>query len=71
MHQLLQIRYEACELALHHATRAMGAAPLCLDALFARRAADLPVFVRQCHGERDLAALGERVMGEGATSWTL
>ncbi len=61
----------ACELALHHATRAMGATPLCLDALFARRAADLPVFVRQCHGERDLAALGERVMGEGATSWTL
>lgn len=40
-------------------TRAMGAAPLCRDAWFARMAADLPVFVRQSHGDRDLAALGE------------
>ena len=61
----------ACELALHHATRAMGATPLCLDARFARRAADLPVFVRQCHGDRDLVALGERVVGGGEASWTL
>jgi len=62
---------EACELVLHHATRALGAAPLCLDAGFARRAADLPVFVRQCHGERDLAVLGERVATGGENAWTL
>jgi hypothetical protein len=61
----------ACEQVLHHATRALGATPLCRDAAFARRAADLPVFVRQCHGDRDLAALGERVVAEGRTSWTL
>ena len=52
-------------------TRALGATPLCRDAAFARRAADLPVFVRQCHGDRDLAALGERVAGEEAAPWDL
>ena len=61
----------ACEQALHHATRALGATPLCRDAAFARLAADLPVFVRQCHGDRDLAALGERVVGGEETSWSL
>lgn len=39
-------------------TRALGAAPLCRDRWFARMAADLPVFVRQSHGDRDLSALG-------------
>ncbi len=44
---------------LRAATRAMGAGPLCLEARFARLAADLPVFIRQSHGDRDLVALGE------------
>ena len=61
----------ACEQVLHDATRAMGATPLCRDAAFARLAGDLPVFVRQCHGDRDLAALGERIVAEGLTPWTL
>ncbi len=61
----------ACEQVLHHATRALGATPLCRDAAFARLAADLPVFVRQCHGDRDLAALGERIVASGETSWLL
>lgn len=39
--------------------RALGAAPLCLDPVQARRAADLPVYLRQSHAERDLAGLGE------------
>ncbi len=39
--------------------RALGAAPLCLDPVQAQRAADLPVYLRQSHAERDLAALGE------------
>ena len=42
--------------------RALGAAPLCLDAGHARRAADLPVYVRQSHAERDLAGLGSLVV---------
>jgi hypothetical protein len=37
---------------------ALGAAPLCRDASLARRYADLPVFLRQSHAERDLAELG-------------
>ncbi len=61
----------ACAQALHYATRALGATPLCRNAAFARLAADLPVFVRQCHGDRDLAALGERVLANGETAWTL
>ncbi len=61
----------ACELVLRHATRALGATPLCRDAAFARLAADLPVFVRQCHGDRDLVALGQQVLDTGAVSWPL
>jgi alkylation response protein AidB-like acyl-CoA dehydrogenase len=37
---------------------ALGAAPLCRDASLAHRYADLPVFLRQSHAERDLAELG-------------
>ncbi len=39
--------------------RALGAGPLCLDPMQAQRAADLPVYLRQSHAERDLAGLGE------------
>lgn len=39
--------------------RALGPAPMCLDPVHAQRAADLPVYLRQSHAERDLAALGE------------
>ncbi|MEV0758996.1 acyl-CoA dehydrogenase family protein [Nocardia sp. NPDC050435] len=49
--------------------RALGAAPLCLDADHARRVADLAVYLRQSHAEADLAALGEDVAGE-EFSWT-
>jgi alkylation response protein AidB-like acyl-CoA dehydrogenase len=47
---------------LSHAGRALGATPFCLNARFARHAADLPVFMRQSHAERDLAALGDAVL---------
>ena len=43
---------------LSHVGRALGAGPLCLDAAHAQRAADLPVYLRQSHAERDLAGLG-------------
>lgn len=59
---------------MHHAGRALGAAPLCRNLRFARAMADLPVFLRQSHAERDLAALGEAVLtqhrDEGGT-WAL
>lgn len=56
---------------LDEAGRALGAAAFCRDARFARTAADLPVFVRQSHAERDLAALGERVVASSADEWAL
>ena len=64
---------EACARAvLDEVGRALGATPFCRDAAFARRAADLPVFIRQSHAERDFVALGERLlMPAGATSWSL
>ncbi len=43
---------------LRHAGRALGAGPLCTDAKLARLMADLPIFVRQSHAERDEAGLG-------------
>ena len=39
--------------------QALGAAPFCNDAHFARLAADLPVFIRQSHGAFDLQKIGE------------
>ena len=57
----LQVRLAAednARLVLDHAGRALGAGPLCRDAAIAQRFADLPVFIRQSHAERDLDALG-------------
>ncbi|ELX08166.1 hypothetical protein Jab_2c02120 [Janthinobacterium sp. HH01] len=61
----------AASSVLRHATRALGAGPLCRDAAFARLAADLPVFLRQSHAERDLAALGQLVSAQQEAPWTL
>jgi alkylation response protein AidB-like acyl-CoA dehydrogenase len=38
--------------------RALGAGPLCHDRAHARRVADLTVYLRQSHGDDDLACLG-------------
>jgi hypothetical protein len=51
--------------------RALGAGFYCKEARFARMAADLPVYLRQSHAERDLEALGRIVAMEGAAPWTL
>lgn len=61
---------DTCERVVRHVGRALGAGPYCLDRRFARMAADLPVFVRQSHAERDLEALGEAVARQ-EQSWTL
>jgi hypothetical protein len=55
---------------LDEAGQALGAAPFCQDAAFARHAADLPVFIRQSHGPKDDAALGQLAAQEEAP-WTL
>ena len=70
---------EAVAAVMCHATRTLGAGPLCRDARFARALADLPVFLRQSHAERDLAALGELTVkatfdfnaAAGGAPWTL
>jgi alkylation response protein AidB-like acyl-CoA dehydrogenase len=46
--------------------RALGAGPLSHDAAHSRRVADLTVYLRQHHAERDLAELGALVAGSGA-----
>jgi alkylation response protein AidB-like acyl-CoA dehydrogenase len=48
--------------------RALGAGPLGHDAEHARRVADLVVYLRQHHAERDLEQLGRLVAKEG-TNW--
>jgi hypothetical protein len=62
----------AAEEVMTHAGRAVGAAPFCRDAHFARAMADLPVYLRQSHAERDLAALGEHLAtAAGEDAWML
>jgi hypothetical protein len=56
---------------LEHVGRALGATPFCRNPHFARLAADLPVFVRQSHAQKDLAALGELVAAKPADGWLL
>ncbi|WP_329042196.1 acyl-CoA/acyl-ACP dehydrogenase [Streptomyces sp. NBC_00178] len=48
----------ACRRALDHVGRATGAGPLCHDQRHARNVADLTVYIRQHHAERNLAELG-------------
>jgi alkylation response protein AidB-like acyl-CoA dehydrogenase len=48
----------AVEEAIRRTARALGPAPLCQDARHARRVADLTIYVRQSHAERDLEQLG-------------
>jgi len=58
----------SAEQVIQHVGRALGAGPYCKDRQFAQLIADLPVFLRQSHAERDLAALGQAVINE---DWTL
>lgn len=68
----LRLGVEAsANLVLASVGRALGAGPLCKDAALARLYADLPVFMRQSHAERDLEALGRLVAASGAAPWTL
>lgn len=61
---------QAARLVLDMTGRALGATPYCMDEAFARMAADLPVFIRQSHAERDDASLG-RNLSQWEEPWTL
>lgn len=55
-----------CGRTLDHVGRATGAGPLCHDQRHARNVADLTVYIRQHHAERNLAELGALLSeGEG------
>ncbi|WP_073266490.1 acyl-CoA dehydrogenase family protein [Cryptosporangium aurantiacum] len=56
----------AATTTLDRVGRALGARPLCQDAAHARRTADLAVYLRQSHAERDLADLGADLLAAGA-----
>jgi alkylation response protein AidB-like acyl-CoA dehydrogenase len=49
--------------------RALGAGPLSHNEAHSRAVADLTVYLRQHHAERDLARLGELVAEHGTASW--
>jgi alkylation response protein AidB-like acyl-CoA dehydrogenase len=50
----------AVDEAITRTARALGPGPLCEDAEHAQRVADLTIYVRQSHAERDLEQLGRR-----------
>ncbi|MBQ0744136.1 MAG: acyl-CoA dehydrogenase [Pseudomonas sp.] len=62
---------QAADEVLQRVGRALGATPYCRDPHFARLAADLPVFMRQSHAERDLAELGRQVASADHLTWQL
>jgi hypothetical protein len=53
---------------LNRVGHALGAGPLGHDADHARRTADLLVYLRQHHAERDLEQLG-RLVAKGGSNW--
>jgi len=55
---------DAAERTLRQVGHALGPAPLAFDEDHARRVADLELYVRQHHAERDLARLGSAVVSE-------
>jgi hypothetical protein len=54
---------------LLRAGHALGPAPLALDSAHAKRVADLQLYVRQHHAERDLASLGANLADGGVRPW--
>lgn len=59
----------AVDEVIFHVGHALGPAPLALDARHAQRVADLQLYVRQHHAERDDAALGQMLVTRGNAPW--
>jgi alkylation response protein AidB-like acyl-CoA dehydrogenase len=57
-HRVRAIVEHAADEAITRTGRALGPGPLCQDGRHAQRVADLSIYIRQSHAERDLAALG-------------
>jgi hypothetical protein len=59
----------ACESVLAHVAHALGPGPLALDDEHAKRVADLELYIRQHHAEKDLASLGSTLARKGEAPW--
>ncbi|MBB3157942.1 alkylation response protein AidB-like acyl-CoA dehydrogenase [Microbacterium proteolyticum] len=59
---------DAVETTISQAAHALGPSPLVADEAHARRVSDLQVYVRQHHGDRDLARIGGDV-ARGGAAW--
>ncbi|MEL4319290.1 acyl-CoA dehydrogenase [Leifsonia sp. YIM 134122] len=59
----------AAETTLEHVNHGMGPLPLVADDAHARRVADLQIYLRQHHAERDEAALGRTLLEAGGAPW--
>ena len=68
-----QVVADTAHEVLDRVGRALGPGPLTSEEEHARRVADLTVYLRQHHGERDLARLGGSVAvalpGQEAWAW--
>ena len=60
---------DAAEAILRIVGHGLGPAPLVLEEDHARRVADLQVYLRQHHAERDAAALGRQLQTAGGSPW--
>ncbi|KHL00496.1 hypothetical protein LK10_20135 [Sinomonas humi] len=60
---------DAVEQVLRTVDHALGPAPLAFDAEHAQRVADLRLYVRQHHAERDAATLGRSLLAAGTMPW--
>jgi alkylation response protein AidB-like acyl-CoA dehydrogenase len=58
-----------CESVLWRVGHTLGPAPLALDAAHAKRVADLELYLRQHHAERDDASLGIALAKSGVPPW--
>jgi alkylation response protein AidB-like acyl-CoA dehydrogenase len=63
-----QVVEQGCQRVLQATGRASGSSPLAFDAAHARRAADLILYLRQHHAERDAEALARLTLEE--TTWS-
>jgi alkylation response protein AidB-like acyl-CoA dehydrogenase len=59
----------AAEDVLRRAAHGLGPGPLATDEEHARRVADLELYLRQWHAERDQASLGQDLTRPGAGTW--
>jgi len=59
----------AVEEVIARAGHALGPAPLALDAQHAKRVADLQLYVRQHHAEKDDASLAQALVNAGSLPW--